>query len=223
MKSEEISNNLIIVQRAPNFLNTFQNLQDLRGLYITETRRDALAEKRQEKLAYGRPTSAVLPEWVGPPLAPLTPEEKHRIVSISDPSKSSAGSKLYTATQEKESETLATSFFRTVLILLFLDNPPVTWPTGRDDAKPVLRCRNRYQSNTSSAIVLIFSPLAAEIKLGHERIGARTDGGLQIFLPRKDLDSLVAWDRSYYEVALEVLPKLVSLIPGQTLSSIEKR
>jgi hypothetical protein len=48
------------------------------------------------------------------------------------------------------------------------------------------------------------SPLAAEIRIGDERIGARTDGGLQIFLPRKDSDSLVAWDRSYYEVALEV-------------------
>ena len=46
------------------------------------------------------------------------------------------------------------------------------------------------------------SPLAAEIKLGPERVGARTDGGLQIFLPRNDKTS-IAWDRSYYEVALE--------------------
>lgn len=49
---------------------------------------------------------------------------------------------------------------------------------------------------------MIYSPLAAEIKIGPERIGARTDGGLQIFIPRKD--GLVAWDRSYYEIALEV-------------------
>jgi hypothetical protein len=48
------------------------------------------------------------------------------------------------------------------------------------------------------------SPLAAEFKIGPERIGARTDGGLQIFLPRED--GLVAWDRSYYEIALEVTP-----------------
>jgi hypothetical protein len=45
------------------------------------------------------------------------------------------------------------------------------------------------------------SPLAAEIKLGLERIGARTDGGLQIFLPQDK--NFVAWDRSYYEIALE--------------------
>ena len=50
--------------------------------------------------------------------------------------------------------------------------------------------------------ILTCSPLAAEIKIGPERIGARTDGGLQIFHPRND--SLVAWDRSYYEIALEV-------------------
>lgn len=46
------------------------------------------------------------------------------------------------------------------------------------------------------------SALAAEIKLGPERIGSRTDGGLQIFLPQNNNTS-VAWDRSYYEVALE--------------------
>jgi hypothetical protein len=46
------------------------------------------------------------------------------------------------------------------------------------------------------------SPLAAEVKLGPERIGARTDGGLQILLPRQE--NFVAWDRSYYEIALEV-------------------
>jgi hypothetical protein len=45
------------------------------------------------------------------------------------------------------------------------------------------------------------SPLAAEIKLGAERIGARTDGGLQILNPQGN--NLVAWDRSYYEIALE--------------------
>jgi hypothetical protein len=52
--------------------------------------------------------------------------------------------------------------------------------------------------------ILIYSALAAEIKIGPERIGARTDGGLQIFIPGRD--GLVAWDRSYYEIALEVHP-----------------
>jgi hypothetical protein len=46
------------------------------------------------------------------------------------------------------------------------------------------------------------SPLAAEVKLGPERIGARTDDGLQILLHR--YENFVAWDWSYYEIALEV-------------------
>lgn len=142
--SDEIYNNRVIVQKAPNFTITFRNLQDLKGLSMTDNRQDALAEKRREKRAYGRPTSAILPEWVGPPLPDPTPEEKHRIASISDPSKSSAGSKLFTATQEQESETLATSFFRNVLMMLFWDDPVVAWATGRENAKPVVRWRNWY-------------------------------------------------------------------------------
>ena len=43
--------------------------------------------------------------------------------------------------------------------------------------------------------------LAAEIKLGAERVGARTAGGLQIFFPRDG--NLIEWDRSYYEVSLD--------------------
>src|SRR5579859_2859860 len=134
----------MILQKAPHFTSTFRNLQDLRSLNVTDTRLDTLADKRHGKRQYGRPTSAVLPEWVGPPLAPLTADEAHRIVSISDPSKSSAGSRLFTATQEQESESLATSFIQNVLMLLFIDDPSVTWATGRDDGKPVLRWRNRY-------------------------------------------------------------------------------
>jgi hypothetical protein len=65
-------------------------------------------------------------------------------------------------------------------------------------------CSGGIGTSFSIVIVLICSPLAAEIKIGKDRVGARTDGGLQIFLPIQDKDDLVAWDRSYYEVALEV-------------------
>ena len=77
-------------------------------------------------------------------MAPLTPEEVQRIFSISDPSKSSAGSRLFTATQEHESESLATSFCQTVLNMLFPDNLSVTWAINRDDGNPTLEWRNRY-------------------------------------------------------------------------------
>jgi hypothetical protein len=143
VQPNEIKSNRVILQKAPHFTHTFWNLQHIRGLNVTDTRLDNFAEKRHEKRSCGRPTSAVLPVWVGPSLAPLTPEEAHRIASISDPSKSSAGSRLFTATQEHESESLATSFCQNVLKMLFLDDPSVMWATGRDDGKPVLEWRNR--------------------------------------------------------------------------------
>jgi hypothetical protein len=45
--------------------------------------------------------------------------------------------------------------------------------------------------------------------LGNERVFARTDGGLQIEISRKDsegneLGQTVTWERAYYELALEV-------------------
>jgi hypothetical protein len=142
--SDELNNNRIILQKAPSFASAFRNLQDIRRLKYNDNRKDALAEKRHEKIAYKLPISATLPVWVGPRLPPPTPQETLRIASISDPSKSSAGSKLFTATQEKESESLATSFFQNVLMTLFFEDPSLTWPMGRDKAKPVVLWRNRY-------------------------------------------------------------------------------
>jgi len=40
------------------------------------------------------------------------------------------------------------------------------------------------------------------MKLGHERASALTDGGMQIFI--RDSGQPLLWDRSWYEVALEV-------------------
>jgi hypothetical protein len=51
-------------------------------------------------------------------------------------------------------------------------------------------------------ILLISRSLVAEIKLGVRRFGARTDGGLFFSLPQEG--QFIAWDRSYYEIALEV-------------------
>ena len=75
--------------------------------------------------------------------------------------------------------------------------------------------------------------LAAELKLGPRHIGARTDGGLQILLPQSDTPTLsgiydedggdaeeifVEWDRSYYEIGLEVSPLNPSFIGGVPMS-----
>jgi hypothetical protein len=144
VQTDEIKDKRVIITKAPNFSTTFWKLWHICRLNITDTRLDNLAGKRHEKRSYSRPISSTLPVWVGPPLPPLTPEETQRIVSISDPSKSSVGSRLFTATQEQESEMLATSFCETVLNMLFPDNPSMTWATGRDDGKPTLVWRTWY-------------------------------------------------------------------------------
>jgi hypothetical protein len=215
VQPDELSNTRILHQKAPDFVSAFRAAHELRDLTVTEVRLDNFVEKRQEKRSSrpsGPPTSAVIPEWVGPPLPPLTTDEIRRIASISDPAKSSAGSKLFYATQEKDSEMLATLFCKTVISFLFWEDLSLKWSIGRDEGKPVLRWRHRLKYSVKE--ILTCSALAAEIKIGPERIGARTDGGLQIFIPREDSDSLVAWDRSYYEVAFEVNNSLFLVTKG---------
>jgi len=143
VQTDEIKNNGVVSEKAPHFNYTFQNLRQIRGLNVTHARRENLAAKRHEKRSYGQPTSGAFPVWVGPSPAPLSSEETQRIVSISDPAVSSAGSRLFTATQEHESETMAASFCQTALTMLFPNNPSVTWATGRDDGKPILEWRGR--------------------------------------------------------------------------------
>jgi hypothetical protein len=148
IQSDEISNNRVLLEKAPYFNSLFWTLRDLEILKVTNTRKEILAEKRHEKRStiesIGPPTSHVPTVWVGPPAPALTAEERNRIISISDPSKSSAGSQLFHATQEQESELLGNLFCQAILNVLFLDDPSLNWVTGRVDALPVLRWRHRY-------------------------------------------------------------------------------
>jgi hypothetical protein len=60
------------------------------------------------------------------------------------------------------------------------------------------------------------------MKLGSQRVSARTDGGLQIQMPDGGLR--LTWDRSYYELALEVqLFFRIELIVGKAIFCEEKR
>jgi hypothetical protein len=83
---------------------------------------------------------------MGRPTTSLTTDEIRRIASISDPAKSSAGSKLFYATQEKDSEMLAALFSQTVITFSFLQDPSLKWVTGRDKGKLVLRWPHRLNS-----------------------------------------------------------------------------
>lgn len=128
----------------------FTTLQNLVNLKVTNTRKANLAEKRQDKhiqssIAMPPLTSHLAPIWVGPKAPPETADETRRIISISDPSKSSSGSNLFHACQERESETLGNMFSTVVLFALFRQNPTLNWVTGRSEF-PVLQWRNRYVS-----------------------------------------------------------------------------
>lgn len=145
-----------------------------------------LAEKRHEKYAeQGVPLSSQTdPVWLWPRAHHLTVEETYLIASISDPSKSSSGGQLFHATQERESEVLGNQFCITTLKVLFVDDPSLAWITDRPSTS-ILQWRHAYSISLTSSNI---SALAAEIKLGPERIGARTDGGLQIVYT-EDLES----------------------------------
>jgi hypothetical protein len=60
--------------------------------------------------------------------------------------------------------------------------------------------------------------LIGTMRLGKDTVFAQTDGGLQIFIPRKgddgnELDEEIVYDRTYYELALEVtLPSFVLIV-----------
>jgi hypothetical protein len=147
VQPEDISDDNALLAKSSYFYSLFTNLQAIQNVKITDTRKKKLAEKRHEKRKRPQPkmlplTSGVAAVWVGPPAPPQTDEEVRRVASISDPSQSSAGSQLFQACQEPESEAVANLFCTIVLKRLFRKDPPVDWVTGRPEL-PVLQWRSR--------------------------------------------------------------------------------
>lgn len=206
-----------LLRKAPSWWAVFSPLRDLTELGVTENRLDSLAEKRREKRnkvkAELPPLTSQFPTvWKGE-RSVLPPKETARVTSISDPAKGSADSKVYYACQEKDSDRLGNQFCSTAIELLFDQNPPLTWATGRRKP-PVLQWVCRYHIQCRR-FLLNSSSMSAEIKLGDKRFGARTDGGLQISLQHP---SLITWERSYYEIALEATsPFFPVLMGGKTV------
>lgn len=81
---------------------------------------------------------------VGPPTRdPETEDDSQRVASISDPSKSSAGSKLYYACRETATQNLGNKFCCGALDELFETPPSLDWVTGRRTS-PVFQWRDEY-------------------------------------------------------------------------------
>jgi hypothetical protein len=127
-------------------------------LKITETRMDNLAEKRSDKrsqiVVMPPPTTQFPPSWVGPAAPAQSAEEKQRVISISDPPKSSTGSKLYHACQEQETQSLGNVFCTVTLMMLFREDPPLSWVTGRSHL-PVIQWRSGYNFHSWSCILIV--------------------------------------------------------------------
>ena len=147
IQPEDLFDDNILLLKATHFWTVFSTLQNLENLKITDTRKDNLAGKRHEKRIQSFQdlpplTSSVAPIWTGPPPPPQTDEEARRVTSISDPFKSSAGSQMFHACQEIESQNLGSFFCTVSLRALFRKHPSLHWPIGRDPS-PVVQWRSR--------------------------------------------------------------------------------
>ena len=80
--------------------------------------------------------------WVSRLMSSLSAEKTHRMINISDASKSSVDAELFCATLEKENEMLASLFYDTIISTLFHKYPQLTWITGHSEV-PMLRWRNK--------------------------------------------------------------------------------
>jgi hypothetical protein len=135
------------MRKAPVWWGVFSPLRDIVELHVTNNRLDNLAGKRKEKhnivSSQMPPLTSRLPTtWKGPRSASER-TEPDRVVSISAPTMDSAGSKLFYACQEKDSDTMGNQFCLTAIEALFDQHPPLIWVTGRPKV-PVLQWQRRY-------------------------------------------------------------------------------
>jgi hypothetical protein len=133
-------------RKAPGWWGVFSPLRDMVELQVTDNRLDSLAAKRKEKRNIVSrelpPLTSQLPTtWKGPRSS--EPAEPGRIVSISEPTKDSGGSKLFYACHEKDSDAMGNQFCETSIEALFDQHPPLKWVTGRPKV-PVLQWQRRY-------------------------------------------------------------------------------
>jgi hypothetical protein len=153
IQPSDLLNKRVLIEKSTHFYSVYSALRNLENLKVTETRKDNLAEKRQENRSTSiRATSSlssqVAPIWVGPPAPPQSAEETRRVTSISDPAKSSSGGNLFHATQDRETEILGNQFCLTMLNALFPEDLTINWVQGRPEA-PSLEWGQRYHPQSS--------------------------------------------------------------------------
>jgi len=133
----DLSDDDALFKKSQRLYDIFISLSELRNLKVTDSRKENLSGKRHEKKHI--PQVNKMPprisefgaSQVGPSAPPQSEEETRRVASISDPKKSSTGSKYFHACREQASQDLGNIFCKLVITALFRKNPSLYWVTGR--------------------------------------------------------------------------------------------
>ena len=142
----DLSDDNALFKKSQRLYGAFKTLRKLLKLKVTDSRKENLSEKRHEK--HVQQVSEMPPRTsefgtsrVGPSAPPQSEKETQRVASISDPEKSSAGSKYFYACREQASQDLGNQFCELVISSLFSKEPSLDWVTNRPQC-PVLAWRN---------------------------------------------------------------------------------
>jgi hypothetical protein len=137
VQEDDLHEDTVLYQKSGRFYATFTSFHQLQNLKITSTSKENLTKKRQEKnvrlVSEMPPPVSKDPSLPTGPVPPPPSQEEARIASISDPEKSSAGSKLFHACREDQTHEFATSFCRFAILSLFHNRPSLNWVTGRPE------------------------------------------------------------------------------------------
>ena len=138
VQQDDLRKDTLLYQKSGRFYATFSSFRQLQKLKATSTSKENLAEKRHEKnvrvVSEMPPPVSKDPSLPTGPTPPPPSQEEVRIASISDPERSSAGSKLFHACREDQTHEFATLFCRFAILALFHDSPSLSWVTGRSEA-----------------------------------------------------------------------------------------
>jgi len=123
--------------------------------------------------------------------------------SIADPEQDSAGGTRVLVSNEKSSDMFANTLLDYVRRRIWPRGIILDWVQGRT-GKTTLMWHHTYLPFLVTNAHISFRAQEANLKLGGQRVRARTDGNLQIEVADAKTNGRMLWPRSYYVLPLEV-------------------
>jgi len=151
VRAVDLANDDVLFKKSAWFYWSFKTLHRIQRSRMTDTRKKILTEKHHQKHSqqYDDDSVTLLPfvsetrgRRVGPPPLPQSQEE-YRIASISDPEKSSTGSRLHYSCREQATQDLGNLFCAQAITSVFSTDPSLLWVTGRPELS-VLEWSSEY-------------------------------------------------------------------------------